>query len=138
MTVANNRLKELYDELLQIAETKLKEKDLVPKINIDAKLNLDEISLTLLEKVKKLEPFGLGNSRPIFALLGTVPENVRVIGKENKHLRFQIGNIKIIGFDWGFIKEQINNKKIDFAFTLDEDSWDGTRKVELKVVDIKI
>jgi single-stranded-DNA-specific exonuclease len=138
MTVENGRLQELYDELLRIADQKLKEEDLIPKIKIDALVKLNDLNLSLLAEIQKLQPFGLGNPRPIFAMKDIVPENIRTIGRENKHLRFNIGDIKAIAFDWGWAKGDIENRKIDIAFGLDEDVWDGTRKVELKIVDIKI
>ena len=138
MTVLNEKLSKLYDKLLVIAEHKLKEKDLVPRIKIDAFVEESDLKLSVLEKIKKLEPFGLGNPRPVLAMKNIAAQNVRTIGNENKHLRFDINNIKVIGFDWGWAKEIVENKKIDLAFTLDEDNWDGVRKVELKVVDIKL
>jgi len=137
MTVANGRLQELYDELLRIADLKLKEKDLIPKIKIDAEVKLSDLKLSLLDKIQKLQPFGLGNPRPVFSLKQIKPENVRTIGAENKHLRFNIGNLKAIAFDWGGSKAEIENRKVDLAFSVDEDNWDGVKKVELKVADIK-
>ncbi len=138
VTIANEKLKQLYDRLLSIADTKLKDEDLISKIKIDAVLSIKDLTLGLVDKIKKLEPFGLGNPRPVFALEKITAENIRTIGKENKHLRFNIGPIKVIGFDMGSIAKEIHGKNIDLAFTLDEDSWDGERKVELKVVDVKI
>ena len=138
MTVQNDRMKELYDELLRIADTKLKDTDLIPKIKIDAEVEIKELTLTLIDKLKHLEPYGLGNPRPVFIMKNVLAENVRTIGEDKKHLRFQIANLKVIAFDWGYIEYEIIDKKIDIAFTLDEDSWDGDRKVQLKIVDIKV
>lgn len=147
MTVQNSKMKELYDKLLRIADTKLKDSDLVPKIKIDAEVEKEDLTLTLIDKLKKLEPFGLGNPRPVFMMKNIQAENIRTIGKENKHLRFNINNLKVIAFDWGYIAEELKTCLersrlqacgVDLAFTLDEDSWDGDRKVQLKVVDIKV
>ncbi len=139
MTVANDRIEDLYNRLLMIADSKLKEKDLISKIYIDVKLELDDLKLSLVDDLKKLEPFGLGNHRPIFCLKGASVSNMRTVGKKDKHLKFKINDIDVIGFDWGFLKNDLKeNQKIDIAFNLDEDSWDGRRKVQLKIIDIKL
>lgn len=143
MTILNERLQEFYDELLRAADRKLREEDLVPKIKIDAELELSDLKLSLLDKIQKLEPFGLGNPRPVFALRNIKPENVRTIGRDAKHLRFDIGDTKVIGFDWGYLAEELKtcperSRGVDLAFGMDEDNWDGTRKLQLKIVDIKI
>lgn len=137
MTIANDKIKLLYDRLLSSADKKLKDRDLVPKIKIDVLLKVQDLKLKLADEVQKLEPYGLGNPRPIFALKSVTAENVRTIGKEDKHLRFEISGTKAIAFDWGHTAEEIKNKTIDIAFTFDEDNWDGDRKLELKIVDIR-
>jgi len=132
-------LSNLYDKLLEVAESKLKDEDLVPKITVDAKLRLEEINLSLLEEIQKFEPFGLGNPRPVFCLEKVTASDLRGVGKENKHLKFKVGNIGAIGFDLGkLLKDFKDSSSCDIVFTLDEDIWDGRRKVQLKVVDIKI
>jgi len=139
MTVANERLQELYDELLRIADEKLKDDDLVHTIQIDAKLKADDLNLALFDKIKKLEPFGLGNPRPIFMMEQIAISGIRTVGAKEKHLKFKIGSIDVIGFDWGdFSKNLTENQKINIVFTLDEDNWDGTRKIQLKIIDLKI
>lgn len=144
LTVANKHLPALYEKLLQIADERLTADDLVPKIKIDAEILEKDLTFTLLEKIKKLEPFGLGNPRPVFAIVDIKPENLRTIGQEGKHLKFSVNNIGAIGFGLGSIIGDLQNlpagrhgKNIDLAFTLDEDSWDGTKKLQLKIVDIK-
>lgn len=126
----------LYDRLLAIAESKLTAADLVPKIKIDAEISQKEINKRLLESLKKLEPFGLGNPRPVFALENAQASNVRTVGKENKHLSFKIDGIKAIAFSMAE-HEKIGDSQADFAFTIDEDTWGGETKIQLKIVDIK-
>jgi single-stranded-DNA-specific exonuclease len=138
-----SHLSNLYDKLLEIAEVKLTDEDLIAKIKIDRVLEIKDIDLKLVDKIKKLEPFGLGNPRPVFAMENIDIEKVETVGKSKQHLKFRIGNIKAIAFDFGKIRDELEiaqNKKqrIDLAFTIDEDSWDGTRKVQLKIIDIKM
>ncbi|MEK7142992.1 MAG: single-stranded-DNA-specific exonuclease RecJ [Patescibacteria group bacterium] len=128
----------LYDKLLEIAESKLKNEDLIPKISVDFKLKSEDINLELLEKIRQFEPFGLGNPRPVFLVEKAAISQLRTVGKKNNHLKFKAEGIEAIGFDLGDWKSKLSDgDKIDLVFTLDEDNWDGTSKVQLKVLDIK-
>lgn len=53
----------------------LTEQDLIPKIMIDVPMPISYLSKKLTEQLKVLEPFGKGNSKPLFA-----QENLRAVG----------------------------------------------------------
>lgn len=138
LTLELEHLSSLYDKLLEIAESKLRDEDLIPKITVDAKVKIEDLKLSLVDKIKKIEPFGLGNPRPVFLLEKGEIHSIRTVGQKNKHLKFQIADLDVIGFDrGGLAKDLKDGQKIDLAFSIDEDSWDGRRKVQLKVLDIK-
>lgn len=138
LTVENKFLEHLYSNLNKIADSKLKDEDLVPKILIDAKLLPKEINLAMFDQVKKLEPFGLGNPRPVFMMEKVIASDLRKIGAENKHIKFKIENLDVVGFNMSENYQRLNEKKpFDIVFSLDEDNWGGMRKIQLKVIDIK-
>ena len=138
LTIKNSQMKNLYDRLLILADQKLKVEDLVGKIRIDAKIKLDQINFILYEKLKELEPFGMGNPRPVFMLEKVLVSNIRTIGQEGKHLKFKVGDLDVIGFNFGRLISKIKDgDKIDLAFSIDENIWQGESKLQLKLVDIK-
>lgn len=53
----------------------LTEQDLIPKIMIDVPMPISYLSKKLTEQLKVLEPFGKGNSKPLFA-----QKNLRAVG----------------------------------------------------------
>lgn len=139
LSLEQAHLSNLYDKLSEIAESKLRDEDLVPKITIDAKVTAVELDLDLFDKIKKFEPFGLGNPRPVFLIGDANIGNIRAVGQEGKHLKLTVDGISAIGFDLGFeFKDLREGTKADIVFTLDEDNWDGTRKLQLKVLDLKM
>lgn len=143
LTISNDKLKTLYDRLTKLANEKLSDKDLVPKVRIDAKLEPKEISFTLYNKIKKLEPFGMGNPRPVFSMKNIAINSARTIGKENKHLKFKVNDIDCIGFNFGDLLKKIQSypersRRADIAFTIDENIWNGKSNLQLKIVDIKV
>lgn len=138
LTIENENLEIFYNQLLEIASTKLTDDDLVPKIKIDMKLKQKDLTFDLLKKIQKLEPFGLGNPRPVLSLEQVIASDVKMIGKSKNHLKFKLGNVDVIGFGLGFLSEEIIDKKIDIAFNLDENIWNNNRTLQIKIIDIKL
>lgn len=68
----------------------LTEEDLLIKVHIDMALSLDIISLKLAEEIKFLEPFGKGNSKPLFAERNVNIYRANVIGKNKNVLRLKL------------------------------------------------
>ena len=61
-----------------------------PSVSIDKELTPKELSYATIEKLKLLEPFGMGNEPPVFALMGVKIEAVYPMGAEGGHLRLRL------------------------------------------------
>ena len=96
LTLDKENIDNLRNRLNQV--TRLTEEDLIPRVYIDMQLPLEYLSFELLDELKVLEPYGKGNSKPIFgekelrlrkgAVLG-VNKNVLKLNlqsKENKSI----------------------------------------------------
>ena len=59
----------------------LTEQDLIPKIMIDVPMPISYLSKKLTEQLKVLEPFGKGNSKPLFAQKNLRAVGIRVLGR---------------------------------------------------------
>lgn len=68
----------------------LTEEDLTLKISIDAVLALTGLSFFLVEELNRLEPFGKGNEKPVFAERGLKLHRMTAIGKGRKMFRFLV------------------------------------------------
>lgn len=88
---------EKIDELrIDLNNTNLTEDDLIPKVYIDLPLPIEYVDYRLIEEIDKLEPFGKGNSKPLFGDRNVLLKEARVLG-ENKNvlklsMRTQKGN----------------------------------------------
>jgi single-stranded-DNA-specific exonuclease len=99
-----------------------------------------------MAELKKMEPFGMGNKEPVFMLRGMRISDVRMVGNGSKHLKMSLksdsGGPQIfdaIGFKLG--AEFPDLKKgdlLDVVFNLSEDEWNGTKKMQLKLVDLRL
>jgi single-stranded-DNA-specific exonuclease len=132
----------LYEKLLEFAEGSLQEADLKRFIELEAVLSPEDLNLEVLQALFKLEPFGVGNPRPKFLLPRAQVRELRVVGKEGRHLqvKFSLGDTLIsgIGFNLAFVTEWLKTTDwVDVACELIEDNWNGNRGVKLRLVDIK-
>ncbi len=103
--------------------TSLTEEDLIPKISFDMVLPFEQISIPLIEEIDILEPYGKGNTKPIFAIKDVFITAARVIGKEQNMLRLTVRSsssnktytaMLFRGFDQ--FAECVNEKYGDGAF----------------------
>lgn len=140
-----NIKKENYEEFKEKIESLAKEKmqnlDLRPSLEIDCALSTNDIGYELIEKLEKLAPFGVKNSRPIFLLRNVVANDLTQVGRENKHLRFSIQTpsrtVETIAFDMGeYIDDLRERNKIDMVFHLDKSFWKNSTSIKLQALDI--
>lgn len=68
----------------------LTEEDLTPKISIDMQMPLSYISEELIDQLELLEPFGKGNTKPIFVEKDLKILSTRILGKNHNVLKMQI------------------------------------------------
>ena len=59
----------------------LSEHDLMPKVMIDVPMPISYLTETLTEELKVLEPFGKGNTKPLFAQKNLRVSKLRIFGK---------------------------------------------------------
>ena len=59
----------------------LTEQELIPKIMIDVPMPISYLSRQLTEQLKVLEPFGKGNTKPLFAQKNLHAVGLRVLGR---------------------------------------------------------
>jgi len=117
---------------------------LTPEIKIDTKLELNQIDNKLMRIVKQFAPFGPGNMTPVFMSEDIQDSGYsKRVGEDKSHLRITVtqngmNNITGIGFGMGDKFHLIENKKLFKAvYSIDENVWNGTTSIQLKLKDIK-
>lgn len=135
--------------MLSKADSGTAELDLTPQIKIDAEVDLDEVNWKLYDLLQKFEPFGVGNTEPLYAATGLTVMGVAPVGADGKHLRLMVKHNshtvrKTIAFGFGNVERHPDNwgalragDKIDLAFTVGVNEWNGNRELQLQVEDIK-
>jgi len=144
-TVSNNKLADFSKRLEALAQKKLQPDDLKGELSIDKELSPDEITWETIDSLEVFKPHGFANEKPRFVTRGLIVASVRAVGKTGKHLKLDLqsfGNdektFPAIAFGLGDMIDQVNFKdKVDVAYELDINEWNGNREIQLQVLDIQ-
>lgn len=139
ITIKRDKFEEFKKEFEEVAR-KAKIDEIIPIINIDAKINLSEINKEMVASLKQLEPFGEGNKMPIFAFKNLKIDSIRALS-EGKHIKLTLkeGNsiINAIGFNLGHLVDEYRiGDKIDVVGTLEINSFNGVDSLQINLKDV--
>ncbi|PZO43385.1 MAG: hypothetical protein DCF19_05425 [Pseudanabaena frigida] len=141
-TLPAENMEKLRDGLREFADREnILPSHIMPLVNIDVRVDLSDISMTLLQQCDRLQPCGIGNPDPVF-----YSQNVRVLSQQTrgkdkvKHLSLSLDNgngekLKAIAWRWGEYCPVPDY--IDIAYKLRANQWQDTTSVELEVVGIR-
>jgi single-stranded-DNA-specific exonuclease len=112
--------------------------DLMPRLEIDAQLDFSELSLPLLRELKILEPYGIGNPEPLFTTVNAEVCERKVFSAGIRY-RLRQGGRVVSGviFGAGDTFPGVPGERIDVAYRLCENEWNGVTSVEMKIVDLR-
>jgi single-stranded-DNA-specific exonuclease len=138
-TVPANNLRQLQEQLVNLAEARLAGLDLRPHIDIDAEVSFADLTGETVKQIQDLAPFGSGNPIPSFVSRHIEVVDLRHIGSKNDHLALKLRQDGIIWDAIGFRLGGRTNETaglLDIAYNLDIDRWNGAERLRLKLLDI--
>ena len=127
----------------EVTETITKDQ-LSPKINIDMIIDIEEVNDKLFRILQQFSPFGPKNLSPIFVSTKVVDNGFgKKVGQDQSHLRINVkrtkNSIAGIGFRMGGYFDNISNSKaFDICYSINENTWNGRKKLQLVLRDLKI
>ena len=134
-------IEQFENSLCKIGNKQIKKENIVPKISADCEIKLSDISWELMEELEKFEPYGEANFMPNFLIKNLDILETKNIGNGEKHLRLFLTDgqksIKAIGFGLAHDSLEIGYK-VDVIANLDINEWNGTKNIEIKLVDFKV
>ena len=120
----------------------IREDQLQPTLQIEAELQLADITKSFYNVLRHLEPFGPGNPRPLFVSRHLINHrDTRAVGKEREHLRLDVTDrvnaITGIAFGRADMAEYIQNgNAVDICYELNENTFNHYTTIQMMVQDI--
>lgn len=112
------------------------------QLHIDDCLSIHELTEQLVHEIEQFAPFGVGNERPIFYVEG-VPEQIRQIGQNERHLKLQFKTddriVEAIGFQFGHVAPYIaKDSTVSLVGELQINEWNGRTTVQINIFDLAV
>ncbi|RXZ84498.1 single-stranded-DNA-specific exonuclease RecJ [Paenibacillaceae bacterium] len=143
MTIRSEHIPDLAAALSALARSWLSKEDWVRKTTIDVACTPGEAGLETAAHLSRLEPFGAGNPSPRLLLRQVELEEARTMGKGSKHMRLSVrhtsGRLEAVNFGGGALACRLSQGAIvDLVGELSVNEWNGNRKPQLKVADLRV
>jgi single-stranded-DNA-specific exonuclease len=140
-TIRNENLDQFQREIIEVAAAKLDLEQLAPSIPIDAELAIGDVDWALHDVLQKLEPTGYANPAPVFVSRDVQLYGHRAVGQDGAHLQLWVGDGRVkhgcIAFRQGAWAGRLADR-IDLAYTISVNEWNGRRDLQLVVQDIQV
>ncbi|MCB2221339.1 MAG: single-stranded-DNA-specific exonuclease RecJ [Bacteroidetes bacterium] len=117
---------------------------MIPEVEIDAKICLNDITKKFFRVLKQFAPFGPGNMSPVFMSENLIDTGLgRIVGKN--HLKLEVVHKDIRGYPIPAIAFQQSehlavikqNKPFNICYHIEENEWNGVVNLQLNVKDIR-
>ncbi len=143
LSIAPENIESFSERLNAVSARMLSDDDLVPKLNIDAEIELDSIDSDLVDVLERFAPFGPQNMRPVFVTYASeIVGTPHIVGK--RHLKFKVRKgenvIDCIGFNQGDFLKNLNLRPmlVNMTYVLENNYWNGVNKIQIRTKDIRL
>lgn len=144
LTLRWNDVKEFRDRFQAYVEEHILPEHTEAALNIDAVIDLKDITKKMHSELKKFGPFGPGNTKPMFATMNVYDFGTsKVVGREQEHIKLELVDSKSnnvmsgIAFGQSAAARYIKSKRsFNIAYTI-EDNIFKHNDVQLQIEDIQ-
>jgi single-stranded-DNA-specific exonuclease len=123
----------------------ISEDELTPQIDIDRELDFDEINPEFVGYLKKFNPFGPGNQKPVFVTRNVYDYGTsKLVGKNLEHIKLELVDSKSdcvingIAFNMAEVFDAVHgHQPLEICYTIEENKHNSNNSVQLLVKGIK-
>jgi len=128
------------------ADKNMIEEHMTQTLNIDTSLNFKEITSKLISDLKRMNPFGPENQKPVLCSFNVKDFGTsKLVGRELEHIKLEMIDdsseqiMQGIAFGMSRFNDCIKSMKpFDICYTLDENTYNGNTTIQLTIKDIGI
>ena len=138
LSLQEARLGELRERFEAATRELISEEDLVPRLRLDAELDLGLADEEWLGTQERLAPFGTSNSQPLLFSRGVTPSSTPRVLKE-KHLKLELRSAgrraQAIWFNAAV--DALPRPPWDVAYTVNRNTWQGRDEAQIQIIAVR-
>jgi len=146
VTLLEENLELFKARLEAFADANMDEKQMIQTLDIDAALKFSEIGNRLLADLKRMNPFGPDNPKPVFCSFSVRDSgSSKLVGKELEHIKLDLVDdsteevMSAIAFGMHANNDYIKSgKPFDICYTIEENVYNNKTSIQLLIKDIRI
>jgi single-stranded-DNA-specific exonuclease len=143
-SVSHEEIHFLEERLLKVFDGITDQKEIKTDQPIDAKININDVTMENYNVIEKLAPYGAGNPKPTFLFEDLAITEIKEFGKDKNHLELMFLNskgrpVKAISFfktRESFGRSLTAGEKINLIATFEKSTFAGRTELRLRIVDI--
>ena len=145
ITMKEANLEQFRERLEAFADKHMIEEQMIQTLDIDMALNFSEIDQKLVNDLKRMNPFGPDNQKPVFCSFGIKDFGTsKLVGKEMEHIKLELIDdssrnvVQAIAFGMHEHFNYISNMEpFDICYTIEENAYNGKTMIQLQIKDIR-
>lgn len=139
-SLSAKNLKAFQESLSNFANQCLQPEHLKPLVEIDVQADFTQITSELYQQIDAFHPCGIGNADPVFWTPNVRVVEQKIVGKGHLKLTLAQENqpVQITALAWRWGEYFPLSSRIDIAYKLRENSWNGNTSVELELVGLRL
>jgi single-stranded-DNA-specific exonuclease len=105
-------------------------------MNVDAMVQLDEITPELMAYLERMQPYGADNPEPVFCCRGFQVENLQILKGCHLQLRLRQGKARLGAIGFNFIESDHPPPVPEWLlFSPRWNHWQGQNRIQLHLID---
>ena len=142
MTVLVDNIVKVKEHVLQYVKQNQIDFSKGQELSIDEIITVEQVTVPFIQQIKKIAPFGTDNPIPTFLFEQVVTKQVKQIGADKTHLKFQIEQngclLDSIAFQMGNQVDEFSREAVNVSGQLGINEWNGNKKAQLLVNDFSV
>ena len=146
LTLKKENIEEFQERFEKVVGDTITDDQLIPKVEIDTQIDFSEISDKFCRILKQFQPFGPGNSAPVFMTKNVFDGGTgRLVGSSSEHMKLDLSQkedpynqFPAIGFGMAEHYHLIRDRKpFDICYSVEENEFRGNVTIQLNLKDVK-